>query len=103
MEVKPGYKQTEVGVIPEEWEVSTLGRIGCSRTVTEAVTRLTWTPAECIPFIKAGHIAEGNLDSNETHYITSEASNRLGGCQDQSRRHTRFRLQLAWHSWRREQ
>lgn len=26
MEVKPGYKQTEVGVIPEEWEVSTVGR-----------------------------------------------------------------------------
>jgi type I restriction enzyme S subunit len=24
--VKPGYKQTEVGVIPEEWEVSTVGR-----------------------------------------------------------------------------
>ena len=26
MKVKPGYKQTEVGVIPEEWEVSTVGR-----------------------------------------------------------------------------
>ncbi len=25
MEVKPGYKQTEVGVIPEEWECSPLG------------------------------------------------------------------------------
>ena len=25
MEVKPGYKQTEVGVIPEEWRVSTVG------------------------------------------------------------------------------
>ena len=25
MEVRPGYKQTEVGVIPEEWEVSTIG------------------------------------------------------------------------------
>ena len=24
MEVKPGYKQTEVGVIPEDWEVSPL-------------------------------------------------------------------------------
>ena len=23
MELKPGYKQTEVGVIPEEWEAST--------------------------------------------------------------------------------
>jgi type I restriction enzyme S subunit len=27
MEVKPGYKQTEVGVIPEEWEVKTLGSL----------------------------------------------------------------------------
>ena len=26
MEVKPGYKQTEVGVIPEEWEVAPLSR-----------------------------------------------------------------------------
>ncbi|WP_316398022.1 restriction endonuclease subunit S [Bradyrhizobium sp. 33ap4] len=25
MEVKPGYKQTEVGVIPEEWDVTTIG------------------------------------------------------------------------------
>jgi type I restriction enzyme S subunit len=25
-EVKPGYKQTEVGVIPADWEVSTVGR-----------------------------------------------------------------------------
>jgi type I restriction enzyme S subunit len=26
MEVKPGYKHTEVGVIPEDWQVSTIGR-----------------------------------------------------------------------------
>ncbi len=26
MEVKPGYKQTEVGVIPEEWEVAPFGK-----------------------------------------------------------------------------
>jgi type I restriction enzyme, S subunit len=26
MEVKPGYKQTEVGVIPEDWEVKSLGK-----------------------------------------------------------------------------
>ena len=25
MEVKPGYKQTEVGVIPEEWGIAELG------------------------------------------------------------------------------
>lgn len=28
MEVNPGYKQTEVGVIPEEWEVKRLGDLG---------------------------------------------------------------------------
>ena len=26
LRVRPGYKQTEVGVIPEDWEVSTVGR-----------------------------------------------------------------------------
>ena len=25
MEVRPGYKRTEVGVIPEDWDVSTVG------------------------------------------------------------------------------
>ena len=28
MEVKPGYKQTEVGVIPEDWDVKTIEQIG---------------------------------------------------------------------------
>ncbi len=28
-EVRPGYKQTEVGVIPEDWEVKPLGDISC--------------------------------------------------------------------------
>lgn len=28
MEVKPGYKQTEVGVIPDDWEVKHLGGLG---------------------------------------------------------------------------
>lgn len=27
MELKSGYKQTEVGVIPEEWEIKKLGEI----------------------------------------------------------------------------
>ena len=26
--MKPGYKQTDVGVIPEEWEVKTIDQIG---------------------------------------------------------------------------
>ena len=31
MEVRPGYKQTEVGVIPEDWDVSHSGTRSCCR------------------------------------------------------------------------
>jgi type I restriction enzyme, S subunit len=31
MEVKPGYKQTEVGVIPEDWEMKAFGKIAQPR------------------------------------------------------------------------
>ena len=36
MEVKPGYKQTEVGVIPEEWEFGRLAR--CSSSSTDVLS-----------------------------------------------------------------
>ena len=39
MEVRPGYKQTEVGVIPEDWEVDALER--SSRRMTTASSMQT--------------------------------------------------------------
>ena len=32
MEVKKGYKQTEVGVIPEDWEISTIKECASIKT-----------------------------------------------------------------------
>ena len=40
MEVKPGYKQTEVGVIPEDWDVEQLSRRSASIS-TSASSRRT--------------------------------------------------------------
>src|SRR4051794_22593674 len=40
MEVKSGYKQTEVGVIPEEWDVKALWETG------EALIGLTYKPTD---------------------------------------------------------
>ena len=40
MEVKPGYKQTEVGLIPEDWIVKPLGELG------EALIGLTYKPSD---------------------------------------------------------
>jgi type I restriction enzyme S subunit len=54
MELKPGYKQTEVGVIPEDWEVKTLGEVGRfrkGRGVTKDQTR-----SGNIPCIRYGEL-----------------------------------------------
>ncbi len=40
MEVKPGYKQTAVGLIPEDWNVKRLGELG------EALIGLTYKPSD---------------------------------------------------------
>ena len=64
-----------------EWEISTLGQI-CS---FENGDRSSNYPSpesfrqSGIPFINAGHIAGGNISTNEMNYITQEAYDRLGG------------------------
>ena len=38
--MKPGYKKTEVGIVPDDWEVHSLGHLG------EALIGLTYKPAD---------------------------------------------------------
>jgi len=53
MEVKPGYKQTEVGVIPEEWDVKPLGEIGGVRMCKRVLKQQTREHGD-VPFYKIG-------------------------------------------------
>ena len=60
VKVKPGYKQTEVGVIPEDWEVKRIGTIAAifgggtpSTTVSEY-----WDGQ--IPWVSAGDVSRSN-------------------------------------------
>lgn len=53
MEVRPGYKQTEVGVIPQEWEVKTLGEIGDVRMCKRVLKYQTRSHGD-VPFYKIG-------------------------------------------------
>ena len=68
MEVKPGYKQTEVGVIPEEWEVKPLrsvlskGRLGGNYANQETES--------AFPLMKMGNIARGYFDMSKLDFIT---------------------------------
>jgi len=68
MEVRPGYKQTEEGVIPEDWEVKPLtvvlskGRLGGNYANQDAETEL--------PLMKMGNIARGYFEMSKVQFIT---------------------------------
>jgi type I restriction enzyme S subunit len=53
MELKKGYKQTEVGVIPNDWEAKELGEIGEVRMCRRIFNNET-TPNGSVPFYKIG-------------------------------------------------
>jgi len=70
---KPGFKQTEIGEIPEEWEVASLEK--CLREICSGfrpkggVGKLT----EGIPSIGGEHITiDGKLDFSSIKYISEE-------------------------------
>ncbi|MBL7728407.1 MAG: hypothetical protein JNM68_12010, partial [Dinghuibacter sp.] len=69
MELKKGYKQTEVGVIPEDWEVFELGHIidslqlGGNYPNSDIQTEF--------PLMKMGNINRGFIDISKIQYINS--------------------------------
>ncbi len=77
MAVKPGYKLTEVGVIPEEWEVKPLKRISPSQSVGLVINPSTYfDKAGSVPLLVGSNISENAIDSTKSNRIT-KASNEL--------------------------
>jgi type I restriction enzyme S subunit len=74
MEVRPGYKQTEVGVIPEAWEIETM--LGISRQIIDYRGRtpkklgMEWGGGD-IPALSAGNVKKGFVDFSEECYFGS--------------------------------
>ena len=64
MELKPGYKQTEVGVIPEDWEVKALKEISPKQSVGLVINPSTYfDPKESIPMLVGSSVTENRIDA----------------------------------------
>lgn len=67
--MKPGYKQTEVGVIPEDWEVAALGRLVSS---VEYGSSAKSSVDGLIPVLRMGNLQDGKIDWNDIVYTSDE-------------------------------
>ncbi|HEU0295739.1 MAG TPA: restriction endonuclease subunit S [Anaerolineales bacterium] len=69
MEIKAGYKQTEVGIIPEDWEVKPLGRLVLS--VEYGSSAKSSTQGQ-MPVLRMGNLQDGKIDWNDLVYTSNE-------------------------------
>ncbi|MBI9048653.1 MAG: hypothetical protein JEZ00_04500 [Anaerolineaceae bacterium] len=75
MAVKAGYKQTEVGVIPEDWGVKSLGEIG------ESIIGLTYSPKNVhydgILVLRSSNVQEEQLRFEDNVFVQMEIPGKL--------------------------
>jgi type I restriction enzyme S subunit len=85
MEVKPGYKQTEVGVIPEEWRVVTIRELIEEKFILghldgnhgELYPRSHEFKQHGVPYIGANDFEEGNVSFDRCNFLTNERAMRF--------------------------
>jgi type I restriction enzyme S subunit len=80
MEMKPGYKQTEVGVVPEDWEVEELQSIanvtsGKRIPLGESLTKSNTG----FPYIRVSDLKPGGVDLDNIHYVPEHVAPRIHG------------------------
>jgi len=74
MEVMPGYKHTEVGVVPDDWEVRSLGEVAKvtsgKRLPLGYFVRDEVTP---YPYIRVTDMRPGGVDASDIKYVPEAA------------------------------
>ena len=79
MEVKPGYKQTEVGVIPEEWDAAPLNSITPQNRKNGIVDgpfgsnlKTIHYRTAGIPIVTSGYVTDGRFHAEKYLYVDRE-------------------------------
>src|SRR5437899_12908967 len=75
MELRPGQKLTEVGVIPEDWTIKRLGEVG------ESLIGLTYKPEDTADHgtlvLRASNIQEGALRFDDNVFVKTDVPERI--------------------------
>jgi len=76
--VRPGYKQTDVGVIPEDWGVANLSELAAFRTgpFGSALHKSDYTD-DVVPVVNPMHIIDAQIVPTRTMTITEVAARKL--------------------------
>jgi type I restriction enzyme S subunit len=82
MAVKKGYKQTEVGVIPEDWDVKRLKEISPSQSVGLVINPSTYySPSGTVPLLVGSNVKENSIDWASANKITDEGNQQIPASQ----------------------
>ena len=81
MEVKPGYKQTEVGVIPEDWATRPCSALGDLITVGIVVRPTQYYTKQGVPALRSANIREDGIDESDMVFISEKANALLSKSQ----------------------
>ena len=73
--IPAGYKQTEVGVIPEDWDVAMLRDI--SAKITDGTHDTPKPVIEGIPFLTAIHVKDGMIDFDGCYFLPESIHNEI--------------------------
>jgi len=78
MELKPGYKQTEVGVIPDDWDVRRLGECATFRTgpFGSALHKSDYV-TDGVPLVNPMHIVNGEIKPSAEASVTEQVARSL--------------------------
>ena len=70
MELRPGYKQTEAGVIPDDWNVVPMGQVG------ECLIGLTYSPLDVRDYgtlvLRSSNVQGGRLAFDDNVFVDME-------------------------------
>ena len=78
MEVKPGYKLTEVGMIPEGWDVKRLRQISPSQSVGLVINPSSYyAETGTVPLLIGSNVGENRIDWESANRISTASNESL--------------------------